>query len=630
MLPLDQYMSVTGESRRNTFLKLSDGRLLRKKIDGQLYIIQPSELHTLNGQQKELILKDKRKEWDSLIMKAHKSPEYKSDVMDEILEDVKAYTDMGFKIVGFDIKSLYRKIKKGKINRKTRKDKSKPKNSILQNRDVQAKLMKFAQELYYQDSNASIRLLTHRVLFYAKQNEELLELAAIPQPTLYRFLDERFDENGIKEAHKMINHYDQWNKNKPFVQGAFTKDIDFMDWLALDDHMIQISGVQVYNELSKKIELKTVYAWFIIEAKTFYPVAYDIQIREFNSNDIKLLMLKALMNVGKPNKGFLMDNGLGSASANLQMLNQLGVGYKTTQPYDPTGKATIERFFGLFNRECAALINNYIGGKRIDGRHSTLRLSPEEAMLNWNDIKELVDQYIQGFFLDRPRKRPAISEKEISIREHYNKESTTFGFDFLKDEDMRFAFNVSEIKKFDGQKIMLGKHGIYVPSEALPSYLNGRKYDVRYNPIDMNEIDMYNLKALRTPEGDIIGAGQKVATLMSFTNKGNAQKQELANKVWKDHRKNVRATSKSTVDISMLQNNIGGTYSNQNADLVDTRKSLEKRISTVLADETLKLATLPAQALSPETEIVTPAAELTFDTSDIEEPAENSLTYGDE
>ena len=447
MLKLEKYIEVSGESRRNIFLKLSDGRLLRKLLDGELYIIQPSEISSLNETQKKLILCDKKKEWDSRITFAYKNPALKSDVIAEIKEDVEGFSKMGFKIIGYNEKTLYKKMSTGKTVRKTRKDKSTVKNSILINPNVQEKIINLAKPLYQKDSRGSVRLLTDRLQWEAKRNEELYEIAAIPFPTLYRFLNNTLTPE-MKEAHEQANHYDQWNKKMLYVENAFTGDINFMDWISFDDHMIQISGIKVFNELNGKVELKSVYSWFGMESLTMMPVAYDIQVREFKSEDIKLLFMKTLMNIGKPAKGFLFDNGLAAATPNLEMLNHLGVDYKTTRPYSPTGKATMERLFGQLNSECIVYLNNYIGGKRIDGRHRSLKLSPEESYITEKELIEVVDNYINGFFLDRPRTRKIRGEsKKISTREYYENEYKNYVPEFCDEKDLRFAFMSGEVKR---------------------------------------------------------------------------------------------------------------------------------------------------------------------------------------
>lgn len=631
MLKLERYIEVTGESRRNVFLKLADGRLLRKIISGELYVIQPSEISKLNDKQKALILSDKKKEWDARISFANQNKELRSDVIKEISEDVAGYVSMGFKVVGYNEKTLYKKISTGKTTRSTRKDKSTYKNSILSKPDIQKKILDLATQpvsknekgLYFQDTRGSIRFLADRIQYIAKQREDLYEIAAIPFPTLYRFLNNNLTESGLKEVHVFENHHDQWNKNKPFVEGAFTSDINFMDWLSLDDHMIQIAGVEVYNELKNKVEVKTVYTWFVVEAKTMMPIAYDIKIRDFNSTDIKLLFMQALMNVGKPVKGFLFDNGLASANSNLQMLNQLGINYRTAKPYNPTGKATMERFFGLLNSECSVLINNYIGGKRIDGRHTSLKLSPEAPMITEKDLIELIDNYIQGFFLDRPRTRKIGSEtKRISTREYYEKEYTSFVPEFCDPKQLRFAFMDNVIKKFNGQMIKLGKHGCYIPNDALPPALHNRYYDIRYNLLDMNEIDLYNIDPLRVGDNFILDKGKYVTTLYSMKNKGNAEKQELVNKTWKQHRKALKDAAQTTTDLVVLNDSNRPTTFASPMTIVDTRKTIRQKVMHVLNDETQKL-TQVNYGDSAVTVDESPSAELTYDS----DATESILTF---
>lgn len=143
MLKLEKYIDVSGESRRNIFLKLADGRLLRKIVDGDLYIIQPSEISTLNAAQKKIILSDKKKEWDSRISFAHQNPELKADVITEIKEDVSGFEKMGFKIVGYNEKTLYKKIATGKTQRRTRKDKSTVKIQFFPIQTYKTKFLKW-------------------------------------------------------------------------------------------------------------------------------------------------------------------------------------------------------------------------------------------------------------------------------------------------------------------------------------------------------------------------------------------------------------------------------------------------------------------------------------------------------
>ena len=173
--------------------------------------------------------------------------------------------------------------------------------------------------------------------------------------------------------------------------------------------------------------------------------------------------------------------------------------------------------------------------------------------------------------------------------------------------------------------IKLGKHGMYVPDEALPPYLHNRNYLVKYNPLDMNSIDLYNIDALRI--GDfILEPGKLVATLNSMENKGNTEKQALVSKVRKQHHKAVRAVSQTTIDLALIEDpERAGLVSTDNNGLMDTRKMLTRRAQSLLEDETKKLIKADIGNVNIEAdEEEAVASPLTY------KEDESILTYGDD
>lgn len=306
MIEKQTYLELKGISRRAYFYQLKSGRITQSKRAGKIFVVDPEFKLPLNitiSDETKLTLEEEaKKELDALILKAHslraeqikttqktlkKSPHNNQITMiiNEIGKSVKAWQSRGVHLKGYSPKACYKKISKvEKLVRQRRSDLFELKNKVLVNPEAYKKLEAAVNELYHDDKSKrpSKRMLTKRISQYAQEKEEFYELAAIPFSTLYDHVKKIIDRLGLHHKHLLENNFSEFNRKRPYVLGAFTNDIEFMDWYAMDDHVMEVDGALVYNPVKQAWEKKKVYLWTVIECKTLFPVAYHIQADDFN------------------------------------------------------------------------------------------------------------------------------------------------------------------------------------------------------------------------------------------------------------------------------------------------------------------------------------------------------------
>lgn len=417
---------------------------------------------------------------------------------------------------GLSVKSIYRKWhNRHQLNQpKIRADRGNPRNKLLA--DKKDQIINTFLHLYYKIGQPNCMFVVKRLQEIARQTEELYEIAAIPQITLYKFCRQYLIDNNLLNSWNYINRRGRFKQLS--ITGAFTDDIEFMDYYAMDDRKADISGVLVWDEVKKEWKTKTVFYWIIIEMKSMMPVGWVIKPDALNAQDVINALNQAFLSYGLPKKGILFDNGIGYSSQVQSFITRLkqlyaGSGYftKAYSPgpaYMPTYKANIERFNKFLKDEFDLNFRNYVGGNRAEVRHTTLRLTPEQAENTISDYVKMAEMYLTGDCIQRKRNRVINGNKlNISINELFYKLSRNF--EFLKVEPKDLAWAALEYNKprmFKGIIKITYKSTVinYLP-DNVPYELIGKKVYVAYNQQDLSRIWLYSAENIgKIKRGDYI------------------------------------------------------------------------------------------------------------------------------
>lgn len=417
---------------------------------------------------------------------------------------------------GLSIKSIYRKWhNRLHLNQpKTRADRGNPRNKLLaEKKDI---IINNFLKLYYIIGQPNCMFAVKRLQEIARQTEELYEIAAIPRMTLYKFCRQYLINNNIIQSWNYANQRGKFEKLS--VIGAFTNDIEFMDWYAMDDRKADISGVLVWDEVKKEWKTKTVFYWIIIEMKTMMPVGWVIKPDALNAQDVINALNLAFMTYGLPKKGILFDNGIGYSSqvqSYIARIKQLyaGSGYFTEQfrpgpAYMPTYKANIERFNKFLKDEFDLNFRNYVGGNRTEVRHTTLRLTPEQAEHTISDYVRMAESYLTGDCIARKRNRIINGKKiNISISDLFEKQSQNYNFCPVQAKDLAWAaLEYDKPRVFKGTIKVTHKGTIinYLP-DNVPYELIGKKVYIAYNQQELSRIWLYSAEHIgKINRGDYI------------------------------------------------------------------------------------------------------------------------------
>lgn len=633
MQTIDQYIEQTGLSRATVFNHINAGKLLSYKQNGKTCIFTDEQVKITCPKLQRQIISSKKAEWNREIINAHSQLRAgieinKQSIIGSILADVRHWQDKGIYIPGYSEKSLYRKISLAKVERKSRDDRGILRNSVLKSNSALEKLLSLAAYFYFGDlkSNnplykhgmtvSNISLVCDLVIKHSKENEDYYELAAVPKPTMKRVLCDEFYSRGYKEKHKWLNHFNQWKNSRAKVHGAFTQHIEFMDWIIGDDHKSDIDKVLVWNDARKRYELETCKGWHWIEGKTQKVLSYVIKPGELNSEDLILSLMEALMQYGKPNKGILIDQGIGKSIRFQDFCNRAEVPVEYSKPYEPTHKATIERSFGYIKNEHDTFIKNFVGGNHPEeGRHTSAKLSAETCDITFEQYKKSFDAYINDFYETRERNR-TIDNKiiHISIRDLFNSYWRNHDKQDIDLRVLRHAAQFEEIRKYQGGMVNFTRKNTrysYMPKEALPPAFNNRKYKFYFHPFDLSVIDMYSLCYIEDKTtGWVINRNEFVCTLHNILAAEPEDRRQDVVKFNRQSEKYLKEYVKVQVDTAIIENNISDAVNSQveeQGKIINIRKRLEKDALNVIktampVNKIKEIVTNPHPIPSPEGE----------------------------
>lgn len=609
LMTADQFQKQMNISRATFYNWKKAGMLNEIKIHNDLYYYRPSEIKTFTEEETKLFLESRFELWNAQLKSAHtiykhynKPTKDTTELINKIESEAKYYSNL-FKttIKGYNKRSLQIKVKTGSIERKTRREKSPFRNHVLKSRPETFQKAIDLVSSYFQDSLGSLNLAIDRAINYAKNNEDYYEVAAVNIHTLRRHIAKAAKQSGYRTVHEYLNHFNTFRKSLAYVKGSFTDDIEFGQVFSMDDHKFDIAGVQVWNEEKSEFEKKQLYSWFVVEMKTMYPLAWSIKASPFTSEDIIKLMMRCFRQHGLPTVKFICDQGLGKSERIKEFCNRLNLILEPQEPYCPTQKAVNERLFGIIKEECDVYNENFTGSNHpVEGRHRDRTLSPEETTELVNEAIERYENYLTGFFLDRPRKREIKgiehlydNSGRVSTRilyEHYIK---SFEPKKVTDIQLRYAYmNYEVVKNFDNFYLKFKKE-IYLPdsSSELSIVLNDKSYTytVAYNPDDLNKIDLYsNQDIIDRITGDFISKGDYVCTLESLANlPAEEKKRRVAvynkhiNKKIKELAVNLRA--KGAVEKNLINTTVGDT--GMNSIIKEQTKEIENVIKNHLPME---------------------------------------------
>ena len=547
MKPINEYAQEKRVTRRCVELWIKAGKITSTKIGGKVYIIDDKEFEENKD---EVIIKDDVKErWDAMLNRAIKlfkqnttHPEIKA-ITDKIIKE-----NEKLKLRGYDYKSLRRKITRGIIERKPRSDRFTIKQEIL--KDKMDVIMSKLTSYFIKDGGAKLNYAVDRLLMEAKENEELWEIAAIKKSTIYQAVNRAIKAGGFRTAHELFNHHNLYEQKRIRAHGSFTNDIGFMDVWALDDHKMDVAGAWVRNDNTGKMELRQVTSWVLIEAHTMMPLAWKVKFGSFNNDDIVDLIAQAILKYGLPKQKIICDQGLGADNRVKQFCYKAGVTLEAQMAYQPTHKATVERFFRLVKDETDALQTNYIGGNHpVEGKHSGLALSPDATQELIEEAINRYDDYFMHMCQRRPRKRGIKGIEKwldetgrISIAtlfENYRRDYTPDHIDIktlraaymkIDDRPRRFINSI----KYQGDW--------YMPLEVQSPSLNGRKYFIAWLPFERQTIDLYAAENfMDTVFGVEYSKGDYVCSLTSQSALSPDERKAKVSKINRETRKLVRS-----------------------------------------------------------------------------------------
>lgn len=621
MIHIDNYCEQAGISRSTADRYIAAGELKAIKHKGLTYVI-PNNLKRkakgLDPRQEDAlricfasgddnnagkstktkvreIIAEKKHKFDKAILSAKKriahfpgdATAIRTKLVSEIENELEVLGKAGINVSGYNSKSIYRKLKKEDLSRKTRADRFTIKNEILARPEVRHKIYESAVCIYMECATSNFSLLSDLILERAKREEELYEVAAIPRSTLYYFLKSDFESSGYTTLHKYLNHFNLFKKTLPKVSGAFTDDIEFFDYIIGDDHKLDVSAVLVWDEASRKWVHKQVKIWFWIEAKTMFPLGWEIKVGDFTVNDLKESLTRAFLQWGLPKKAVVVDNGIGRGAEFKNFLLRAGLGTEQLQfsaAYDPTNKAPGERSFGFVKNEFDVFFNNFVGpNKEAEARHFSEKLSPEETLETLSSYKSKLEDYLTGFYIERIRSRRMHGKvKKISIKNFFDVEWQTWNKIDCDKHKLRYAFGKEKDVKYNGEITISGEK--YQTVEPMPLGWYGRKFRVLYNTADMSEIDLYTIDDMLDGEGNMVQKGSYVRTL--YCVRTHPQKNELIRSLKKSI---LKSTKKLAEDIiSLKDNNLIETqkfmpYSvANNGELSDELKTVKKQVELEL------------------------------------------------
>ncbi len=599
MIHIEDYIQQSNESRRTLYRRIQSGELPTTKIGGRTYIITDETKQAAQSSIKKNLkknIKEIKQQLDDIII--YEGPKDKTATVKKIEQIVSYWQSQGTTIKGYNAKSIYRKITLGKVQRKTRGDFGGIRNRLIAAK-LESHILPLAAFIYLQNVKANLKLTVDLMIEYAKTNEDFYEIAAIPPATLYKNLKREFMDRGMEDKHEYLNHYNLWFKKRAFVTGAFTDDIEFMEYLLGDDNKRNVASAWIYNEHTRRNELKQIKSWNWVEAKTGKVLSFVNTTGELNTEDVINTLIEALQQTGLPKKGIIIDNGIGSSERFKNFFDRLNIGIELIQgpgnkiilklgkPYHPTDKAPIERSFGWTKDEHDSFFKNFVGDNhKLEGFHKTNSLTPEQANYTFQDYDKSFNQFIHGFYETRKRKR-AINEvtEEISIRDFFNREWDKHVLNPVPDRAIRFALQVEKEFTYKGGAFefsLAGYRSDYLPTgfmAAMPSSFYNRRFKILYNPNQPDEVDLYATESFVDKiEGLFFDRGEFICTLKAVRAMDNEKQKAVAM-----HNRAMQKAA-SHLKFSLIAQDALSQV-NQNAQLIDAPKEIRRAVVDIIKNE---------------------------------------------
>lgn len=500
MTHIDDYCQQSGMSRQWAYNLIKTGKLPAIKQNGKTYILT-GESPTETQSPAEFISQIKQKAKAGTDIKA-------------LLKAVEQYEKQTTqKLKGCSYKTLWA-IQSGKraTERRERADKMTIKNSNLAKSTD--KVLNLASYLYFENAQPNLSLTCDLMQQYAQHNEEYYEIAAIPKATLYGYLTKTFRNSGYKLLHQFLNHYNLFSRDLPTVRGAFTDDIQFFDYIIGDDHKLDIASVLVWDESKKEFIKKQLKIWLWVEAVSMYPLGWCIKVGDFTSTDLIQSLTPVLLRYGYPRKAVMVDNGIGRSGEFQKFITNCGTAVEYSEAYKPTNKSTGERSFGFIKNEHDVFFKNFVGPDKLrESRHSTNKLSPEEAIIFFEEAKKSLESYLLSFYIERKRNRRIKGNQvKISTKEYFENLMTTYEPRKANAMKIKAASCKTDVKLFKS-KITISKNQ-FVPADVIPLCFYNQKVIVKYNPAEYTEIYIYAFReTLDFSTGETFSKGDYVATL---------------------------------------------------------------------------------------------------------------------
>lgn len=599
LLTIEQYCRHEGIDRRTFFRWQTQGRTSTIKIGNKNYVYSAELIMKFSDKDKQAIFDAKRSDWNQRIRDAHllykasgKPTGATTQLIKLIFAEVKYFLNLGFNCRGYDLRSLQMKVKTGKTERKRRDEKPFRNNVMKMYPAALDKAMSLCSS-YFKDANGSVNLAIDRAIGYAQEHEEFYEVAAVNIHTLRRHIRKAFKQSGYKNLHEFFNHYNIFRTKLPYVKGAFTDDIGFMDVISLDDHKFDVAGVQVWNEAKGEFEKKQIWSWFVVEMKTMQWLAYDIKASPFTSEDIVKLLMKALKSYGAPKVKIICDNGLASSDRVKEFCQKLGIILEPQDAYSPTQKSPNERIHGFMKMETDCYESDYVGSNHpVEGRHTDLKLSPAETLTLENEAIKRYDVYLNTFYLDRPRKleRPDAmhlldNSGRVSIKklyEFYYKDHQKIPVTTVQ---LRYAYMKHDVIKSFKNFYMTFKKEIYLapPELELVFFDPAYQYTVAYDPNDFNEIDLYaSQDIIDRLNGELKVKNEYICTMQSIAAlPGDAKKKRIA-LYNKGIRKKTLELARAMREQYSIHNPLVNKAIDETGVILNVRKEQEKELAGII------------------------------------------------
>lgn len=635
MISKHEYLAAHGISAKTFYNRIDSGKLIPRKLPGTntLYVI-PVEDNRVLLKQKDIpqLLKSFKDEYEEIILDGVEKDVPAKTIFEAIEKKQLWLEQHGVKrITGFKQRSVYNKItafkvKKAKgeelrLKRKPHKNIGAIYNPILSKPEFRDLILPELCNFYVtngtyesKDRVSSARLAVDLLIKYAqdcKNNGDttFIEML-IPSVRLaaYRWFLKQVNKMGLKQVALIANHAGKYReqyavKNK----GAFTDDINFNDYWMMDDHEIHISGGLEWDETLKQMKLQTLKLWTLIEAFTMKPLAYVIRTGDLNSDDVANVLIQAMRKYGLPNRGILYDNGSITTAEKVKnlvtnVIRHPGIKkltgstmetFEPCAPYTPTAKSNVELYHSIIERESSPFIQNFISGKRENGRHTGFKLEPEECINTVNELKSYYINYLSenGFYQTRLRDRQIKQQGiTISIKQHFENCSRDWKFTGIGDDILHTAFSESKLVTYCNQvKFVLNRvTQVFVPGEYISHVYNDKQYLAKYIPDNYSKIYLYAVHRITgtdiaTGEDIRHEAGELVMTLHNMNFMTSEKRKDLVSKLNRQKRKAVKESEKYIKMRANIENPLlTNLHVKANDEIVNGQKLVEKEARKIM------------------------------------------------